>query len=92
MIMGRNGSKREKKKPRWNGGVKVAIRAKKTTSTDWLNARSALRTWYTEVRKAAAQAVKLSKEETWKEFGQRLEFGYRTAKKYSDKPPADCGA
>ena len=34
---------------------------------------------YSEVRKAAVPAVKMSKERSWQEFGRRLDFNYISA-------------
>ena len=73
----------EKRTPWWNQEVKEAIRAKKVAYKAWLANKSSLelRSQYSEVRKAAATKIKLSKERTWKEFGERLDDDFKTANK-----------
>ena len=62
----------EKRTPWWNQDVKKAIRTKKDAfKVFWQNRSSSdLQSWYSEAQKAAAQAVKMSKERFWKEFGR----------------------
>ena len=73
----------EKRTPWWNQEVKEAIRAKKVAYKTWLANKSSLelRSQYSEARKATATKVKLSKERTWKEFGERLDDDFKTANK-----------
>ena len=73
----------EKRIPRWNQDVKEAIRAKKDAFKALLQNRSSsdLQSLYSEVRKAAAQAVEISKERSWEEFGQGLASNYSSANK-----------
>ena len=73
----------EKRTPWWNQEVKEAIRAKKVAYKVWLANKSSLelRSQYSEVRKATATKVKLSKERAWKEFGERLDDDFKTANK-----------
>jgi len=40
---------------------------------------------YTEARKAAALAVKISEEKSWDEFGRRLNSNYSAVTKYFGK-------
>ena len=69
--------------PWWNQEVKEAICAKKVAYKAWLANKSSLelRSQYSEARKATATKVKLSKERTWKEFGERLDDDFKTANK-----------
>ena len=57
----------EKRTPWWNQDLKEAIQAKKDAFKALLQNRSSsdLQTHYSETRKAAAQAVKISKARTW---------------------------
>ena len=73
----------EKKTSWWNKEVKEAVQAKKEAYKAWLHDKSSvpLHLRYTKARKAAAQTVKLSKEKTWKDFGEKLESDYRSANK-----------
>ena len=66
-----------------NQDVKEAIRAKKDAFKALLQNRlsSDLQSRYFEARKAAAQAVKLYKDHSWKEFGRRLKFNYLSENK-----------
>ena len=59
--------------PWWNQDVKDAIRAVKDAFKTLLQNRSSsdLQFRYSEARKGAAQAVKMSKERSWKEFGRQ---------------------
>ena len=43
-----------------------------------------------EARKAPAQAVKMTKECSWEEFGRRLDFNYSLDTKYLGKRFAAC--
>ena len=73
----------DKRTPWWNQEVKEAIRAKKVAYKAWLANMSslALRSQYSEARKAAATKVKLFKERAWKQFGERLDDDFKTANK-----------
>ena len=64
-------------------GVKEAVQAKKRAYKAWLHDKSSssLQLRYTEARKAAALAVKVSKEKMWEKFGEKLESNYRSANK-----------
>ena len=81
----------EKRTPWWNQKVKEAICAKKVAYKAWLAYKSSLklRSQYSEARKTAATKVKLSKERAWKEFGERLDDDFKTAK-CSGRPFAVC--
>ena len=63
----------EKRTPWWNQAVKEAIRAKKDAFKALLQNKSSsnLQSRYLEARKAAARAVKMSKERFWEKFGRR---------------------
>ena len=75
------------------GGTKKLKKlfVRKVAYKAWLANKSSLelRSQYSEARKAAATKVKLSKERAWKEFGERLNDDFKTAK-CSDKPFAVC--
>jgi hypothetical protein len=63
-------------------GVQEAIREKKKTYRDWiLLGDSASRNRYTEARRTCKLAVRAAKEQSWKEFGEKLESDHRSAKK-----------
>ena len=63
-------------------GVQEAIRGKKKTYRDWiLLGDSASRDRYTEARRTCKLAVRAAKEQSWKEFGEKLESDHRSAKK-----------
>ena len=68
----------EKKAPRRNQDIKEAIPTKKDTFKALLQNRSStyLQYKYFELRKAAAQRVKMSKEHFWEEFCRRLDSNY----------------
>ena len=74
---------REKRTPWWSRDVKEALRANKDTLKALLLNRSSsdLQLRYPKARKAAAQAVKVSKERSWEEFGHRLNSNYSSANK-----------
>ena len=82
-VGGTKSSGSEKRTPWWNQRVKEAIRAKKVAYKAWLANKSSLelRSQYSEARNAAATKVKLFKERAWKEFGERLDDGFKTANK-----------
>ena len=63
--------------------LKEAIRAKKDALKALLQSRSSsdLQFRYSEARKSAAQAVKMSKERSWEEFGRWLDSNYSSANK-----------
>ena len=65
----------EKKALGWTRNVKEAIQAKKDAFKALLQNRSSsnFQFWYSAARKAAAQAVKMSKEHSWEDFGRRLD-------------------
>ena len=73
----------EKRTPWWNQDVKEAIRAKKDAFKVLLQNKSFsdLQSRYSEVQKAAAQAVKISKEHSSEEFGCRLDPNYSSENK-----------
>ena len=79
----------EKRTPWWNQEVKEAILAKKDAFKAWIQNRSSsdLQYPYTKARKPATSAVKKSKQKSWKEFGDRLDSNYFSAK-YFGKPSA----
>ena len=72
----------EKRTPWWNKDVTV-IRAKKDAFKALLQNRSLpdLQSRYSEMRKVAAQVVKMSKEYYWEEFGLPLDSNYSLANK-----------
>ena len=72
----------KKRTPWWNKDVKV-IRAKKDAFKALLQNRSSpvLQSRYSEMRKAAAQVVKKSKEYSWEKFGLPLDSNYSSANK-----------
>ena len=67
----------------WNQEIKEAIRAKNDAFKAWLQDRSSsdLQSRYAEARKAATSTVKKSKENSWEEFGRRLDSNYFSANK-----------
>ena len=67
----------------WNQEIKKSICVKKTAFRAWLTNKSSeqLQLRYTTARKTAATIVKLCKEKSWKEFGQKLDTDYRLANK-----------
>ena len=73
----------EKRTPRWNQDVKETIRAKKDASKALLQNRSLfnLQSRYSEARKSAAQAVKISKKRFWEELDHQLDSNYLSANK-----------
>ena len=77
----------EKRTAWWNKEIKEAIHAKKTAFRAWLTNKSSeqLQLWYSAAHKTATTIVTQSKEKSWKEFGQKLDTDYRSAK-YFGKP------
>ena len=73
----------EKRTPWWNQDVKETIQAKKDAFKALLQNRSSsdLQSRYSELRKSAAQAVKMSKECSLEKFGSRLDCNYSLANK-----------
>ena len=73
----------EKTTPWWNQDVEEAIRAEKNAFKAMLQNRSSsdMQSRFSEARKAAALALKTSKECAWKEFGRRLDSNYSSANK-----------
>ena len=73
----------EKRTPWWNQEVKEAIRAKKDAFKIFLHNSSSfnLQSRYSEARRAAAHAVKMSEERSWEEFGRRLDSNYSSTNK-----------
>ena len=73
----------EKRTPWWNQDVNEAIRESKDEFKTSLQNRSStnLQSCYSEARKAAAQAVKMSKKRSWEEFGCQLDSNYSSANK-----------
>ena len=73
----------EKRTAWWNQEVKEDIHAKKTAFRAFITNKSfeQLRLRHSAARKTAAIIVKQSKEKSWKEFGQKLDTGYRSANK-----------
>ena len=71
----------EKRALWWNQDVKEAIRAKKNAFEALLQNRSSsdLQSRYTEARKAAVLAVKMSEKRFWEEFVRPLDSNYSTA-------------
>ena len=68
----------EKRTSWWSQVVEKAIRTKKDAFKALLQNRSSsdLQSRYSEAQKAAAQAVKVSKERSWEELGCQLDSNY----------------
>ena len=82
----------EKRTPWWNQDVKETIKAKKDVFKALLQNKSSfdLQSQYLEVRKSAAQAIKMFKKCSWEKFGCGWILSIHQQTKYFGRPFADC--